>query len=140
MRQDTFFLGFDRDNPQTHGAYSSTANYIKEWLNLPIETSCPLNLRQRIKTIHSPSSFDVADAIQKAFVKNNAVFHRKCIVRYGKDKLKRKRDEIEKNIDKDPVIPCKVTRRSFVATNFTELCFFCERDTDLISCRTKKLK
>ena len=89
LRQITFFIGFDRGKPETHGTYSTTAKYAKEWLELEVVDGFPLNLRQRLENITSIYPLEIADAIQKSFVENNAVFHRKCTVRYGKDKLKR---------------------------------------------------
>ena len=62
-----------------------------------------------------------------------------CTVRYGKDKLKRKLEETWKNVGEHPAIPTKVTRRSFTAANFTASCFFCDKDTELIPCRTENL-
>ena len=62
-------------------------------------------------------------------MKNKAVFHKKCTVEYGQarlDSLKRKFEESEatlRNETETSVSPNK-TRRSFAATNFTEMCFF----------------
>ena len=67
--------------------------------------------------------------LEKEFVKNKAVFHKKCTVEYGQarlDSLKRKFEESEatlRNETETSVSPNK-TRRSFAATNFTEMCFF----------------
>ena len=89
------FIGFDKDNPETHGSYNSTASYLNEWLDLPVDNdSFPNSLRQRLMSIISKSCTETA--IHDAFVDNKAFLHTKCIVRFGKDKLKRKRDQMEK--------------------------------------------
>ena len=75
LKQITFFIGFDRGKPETHGTYSTTAKYLKEWLELEVDDGFPLNLCQRIENITSIYPFEIADAIQKSFVENNDVLH-----------------------------------------------------------------
>ena len=117
--------GFDPDKPDTYGTYSTLAKNLESWMNTnDISTS----LQKRIRNVKGDSG-SVSVVLEKEFVKNKAVFHKKCTVEYGQarlDSLKRKFEESEatlRNETETTVSPNK-TRRSFVATNFTEMCFF----------------
>ena len=67
------------------------------------------------------SGYDTSGELFRSFIENNACFHKNCLGKYEKQKLKRK-NESNKS-DGGIKIP-KVTRRSMQATTFTVACFF----------------
>ena len=61
----------------------------------------------------------VVEALQKTFVKNNAVFHKRCITKYG------------------PNLKAKVEEHT---ATFVDYCFFCNNGNEiLLSCLSKNL-
>ena len=126
--------GYHQDDPETHGTYKTIANYLNEWQEAGYLSS---EMITKISTVTAESSLPVAQTLQKKFVANQAVFHKKCIVKYGREKLKRKQES--KKETEGGTSP-KKTRRSFTAKNFGQTCFFCDNDdNELISCRTSNL-
>ena len=61
----------------------------------------------------------VVEALQTTFVKNNAVFHKRCLTKYG------------------PNLKAKLEEHS---ANFVDYCFFCDNGNEiLLSCQSKNL-
>ena len=60
------------------------AGNLKNWNEV---SGLPASLQKRIQQIESEETFS---SLEKSFVFNEAVFHKKCTVAYGKEKLKRK--------------------------------------------------
>ena len=84
------------------------------------------------------SAYTTPDGLSDDFIKNNACFHKKCLNKYDKQKLKRK--QVNNNTNKSgEVQKSKVTRQSMQARTFTDACFLCEGKGDLIHCRSLEL-
>ena len=126
--------GYRQDDPETHGTYKTISNCLVEWQEAGYLSS---DMNMKISTVTAESSLPVVQTLQKKLVENQAIFHKKCLVKYGKEKLKRKQEsKKETEVGTSP----KKTRRSFTAINFEQTCFFCDSDDDeLISCRTSNL-
>ena len=61
----------------------------------------------------------VVEALQKAFVENDAVFHKRCITKYGPN--------LKARLEENPA-------------NFVDYCLFCDNgNRTLLSCRSKNL-
>ena len=52
----------------------------------------PPDLRQKVNSVAAKLNLPVVKTLQKAFVENDAVFHNRCITKYGPN-LKRKLKE-----------------------------------------------
>ena len=52
----------------------------------------PADLRQKVKSVATKLNLPVVEALQKAFVENDEVFHKRCITKYGTNP-KRKLEE-----------------------------------------------
>ena len=84
-----FITGFKRDDPSTYGNYKTFPSDLKNAQNFGL---LPTDLRQKVNSVAPKLNLPVAEALQKSFVENDAVFHKKCISKYG-PKLKRKLEE-----------------------------------------------
>ena len=90
---------------------------------------------------HRLLKYENKEELYETFDQNNTCFHKNCISKYVKQKLKRKL-ATDKNQTDNPdkmVKDAKVTRRSMQAPTFTGACFFCEGEEDLKQCRTLEL-
>ena len=97
-----------------------------------IPHQCCYSLQRRL------SAYSPPDGLSDDFIKNNACFHKKCLKKYDRQKLKRK--QVNNNTNKSgKVQKSKVTRQSMQARTFTAACSFCEGKGDLIQCRSLEL-
>ena len=126
--------GFHAGDPETYGTYRTISNCLKEWW----EAEClTVELRQKVLNLNSELlGLLVNQALQRALVENKAIFHKKCITKYGNEQLKWMREEPTATEMQTPK-----KSRSFAASNFVSRCFFCEKanGTQLIPCRTDNL-
>ena len=81
--------GFKRDYPSTYGSYKTFPFDLKNAQDFGL---LPAVLRQKVNSVAGKLSLSVVEALQKVFVENNAVFHKRCITKYGPN-LKKKLEE-----------------------------------------------
>ena len=126
---------FDATKPETYGTYKSFPPNLKKAIEVG---ALPTVLKGKVTKIIGQSSLSSEEALQQAFVENKAIFHKKCIVKYNENHLKRllSNDAPGDHRSHSP----KKTRSSFNATNFVEKCFFCDSGDGILSkCATKSL-
>ena len=126
---------FDATKPETYGTYKSFPPNLKKAIEVG---ALPTVLKGKVTKIIGQSSLSSEEALQQAFVENKAIFHKKCIVKYNENHLKRllSNDAPGDHRSHSP----KKTRSSFNATNFVDKCFFCDSGDGILSkCATKSL-
>ena len=81
--------------------------------------------------------YNTQETLVEAFITNHAVFHKKCLNNYDRQKLKRRqKGEMEENDITSP----KPRRQSEQSQNFSAFCFFCDHEGgSLHQCQTLHL-
>ena len=111
-----FFAGFKRNNPSTYGSYNSFPSNLKNAQDFGL---LPADLRQKVNSVATMLNLPVVEGLQKVFVENDAVFHKRCIIKY------------------QPILKVKVEEHP---ASFVDYFFFCDNGNGtLLSCQSKNL-
>ena len=68
--------GFKRDDPSMYGSYKTFPSDLK---NAQYFGLLPADLRQKVNSAAAKLNLPMVEALLKAFVENDAVFHKRCI-------------------------------------------------------------
>ena len=127
MSMYTYFLGFDIQNLGS-SSYSSLSINLFDFKAID---GLPIALSKRIE------NFGSANQLAEKLATEKSIFHKNCASRYNKSKLARHEEKSDKTSEvKDTP---RSSRRSLVAKNFIDKCFFCDdiKDTDTLhDCQT----
>ena len=81
-----YFIGFKADDPATYSTYRSLpVNVTDDWQHGGLSN----DMIQRLENVIKRSAQPTEQTLEQAFVKNKAVFRKRCLCKYDGARLKR---------------------------------------------------
>ena len=87
-----FYYRFKRDDPSTYRSYKTFPSDLKNAQDFGL---LPADLRQKVNSVAAKKNLPVVEALQKAFVENDVVFHKRYITKYGPNRKRKLEEHLE---------------------------------------------